>query len=157
MVCREKVQGKRCSKPHDTSLHFSGSHYCSANAVINVSINNRGELILLGIQKVRVKTANGDAWATVFYDSGSTLTLCLHKWARTSGLVGRPVQVFLCVLRGQYEAVDTMEYDLQLVDIHGDLHPVTAVGLDRLTRESPGGPLHLAMDQFPHIPPAELE
>ena len=50
-----------------------------------------------------------------------------------------------------------MEYDLQLVDIHGDLHPVTAVGLDRLTRESPGGPLHLAMDQFPHIPPAELE
>ena len=156
-VCKEKVNGQVCDRPHDTMLHHSKSNYCVSNAVINASINKQGEIILLGIQRVRVMVGDKETWAVVFYDSGSTLTLCLHKWARAQGLSGRPVTVYLCVLRGQYEAVQTMEYDFEMVDVHGGRHWVTAVGLDKLTKEAEGGNIKIAFDKFPGVNPEILE
>ena len=38
-----------------TICYNSRNRYCSANAIINVTVNSKGEMILLGIQKVEVK------------------------------------------------------------------------------------------------------
>ena len=61
------------------TLHDSKNEYCSANALVNASVNSRGQLILLGVQQVKVKLEEEDSEAVLFYDSGSTLTLCTHS------------------------------------------------------------------------------
>ena len=120
-------------------------------------MNAKGQMILLGIQKVEAKLGESEVPATLFYDGGSTLTLCLHSWAKKHGLQGRPVVVFLKVLGGEYQEKETLEYMFHLVGVDGKLFPVTAIGLDTITEENPGGDLTEAYETFPEIPRRQLE
>ena len=55
--CKEIVDGKRCKRGHDTSLHASGNKYCEAAMVVEqVQTAQAGELrILLAVQDVPVR------------------------------------------------------------------------------------------------------
>ena len=119
LICRKMDNGVQCNKPHHSGLHSSKSHYCSANVVVNASINDSGEIILLGMQQVQVKTDMGDGTAILFYDGGSTITLCRHDWARSHGLTGRPLRIYIKVLAQKYEAVVTVEYQFHILDTQG--------------------------------------
>merc|ERR1711867_48213 len=149
--CREKVGAGICGKQHLEMLHNSGSAYCKANALVNASVNERGELVLLGVQPIMVQGKSAQYSAILFHDSGSTLTLCRHGWAKRAGFVGRPVSIFLKVLTHSYERVDTMEYELELLSKDGDVVKVFAVGLDALTQEHPSGDLDAAYKLFPEV------
>ena len=125
--------------------------------MINVTVNAKNQMILLGIQRVVALTAGGDSPATLFYDGGSTLTICLHSWAKRNGLVGREVVIFLKVLGGEYQRKETLEYDIELEGVDGNTYTLTAIGLDTITEESPGGDLAAAYDTFPEVPRKHLE
>ena len=155
--CRQPVANGLCDRLHHVSLHDSKNQYCNANPVVNVSINSKGQMILLGVQQVHVETVEGDKTAILFYDSGSTLTLCTHSWARSKQLQGDPVTIYLKVLGGEYKAVDTCQYRFKVKGHQGEMYEVVAVGLDKLTREAPGGDLETAYSQFPDIPREQIQ
>ena len=71
----------------------------------------------------------------MFYDSGSTLTLCCHDWTRKAGYQGKPVSIYLKGLAQSYERVDTKEYEVVLLDTSGRELRVSAIGLDMLMQE----------------------
>ena len=156
-ICKVPVGSGVCDKPHNDLLHDSGSAYCDSNAVINVSITERGEIVLLGMQEIKVQAKRGRQEGILFYDSGSTLTLCRHEWAVKAGYKGTPISIFLKVLAQGYEQVDTMQYELELIDVNGNIKKVLAVGLDSLTQEAPGGDLRHAYEKFPDIDRKAIE
>ena len=120
-VCKEKVNGAPCGRPHLGMLHGSGSAYCNANAALNISVASSGAVVLLGVQEVRARGKEGELGAVLFFDSGSTLTLCRHGWAKAAGYVGRPVSLYMKVLSKGYESVDTVEYEVELVAKDGSV------------------------------------
>ena len=81
-ICKFKEGSQVCNGIHNEVLHGSKNTYCEGNSIVNMTTNERGELVLLGVQKVEVKGANGRSDGILFFDSGSTLTLCRHQWAR---------------------------------------------------------------------------
>ena len=87
-ICKVPEGNGVCDRAHNDLLHGSGSAYCESNAVINVSITERGEIVLLGVQRVEARCVEGRQDAIMFYDSGSTLTLCRHEWAKRAGYRG---------------------------------------------------------------------
>ena len=95
----------------------------------------KGELVLLGVQWVHVLSDKGTQTRVLFYDSGSTLTLCRHDWAQKAGYEGRPVSIYLKGLAQNYEKLDTKEYEIVLLDTAGRHLKVNAIGLDALTQE----------------------
>merc|ERR1711867_402982 len=131
-LCEVKVGSGVCDRPHLQILHESKNAYCHANSVVNASINERGDLVLLGVQKVKV-AGQQSGEGILFYDSGSTLTLCRHDWARRQGYVGRAVEIYLKVLTHQFEKVRTQEYEIRLLNTQGQEVVVFAIGLEALT------------------------
>merc|ERR1711867_189863 len=146
-----------CGRAHLEMLHASKNAYCNANNVVSVSVAESGDVVLLGVQEVEVRAAQGRKAGILFFDSGSTLTLCRHEWAREAGYVGRPISLFMKVLSKSYKEVKTLQYEVELLDKDGKLVKVWAVGLDRLTQEAPTGDLSSAYAQFPSIPREKLE
>merc|ERR1711867_29040 len=116
--------------------------------VLNVSVTSSGEVVLLGVQKVQVEGKEGRRPGILFFDSGSTLTLCRHQWAREAGYEGRDVSIFMRVLGRGYEEVHTQE---------DKVIKVWAIGLEQLTQEAPRGDLSTAYGKFPHVAREDLE
>ena len=154
-LCKAKVGAGLCNRPHLEMLHESKNAYCEANMAVNVTITERGDMVLLGVQKVKV-VGKSSKEGVLLYDSGSTLTLCRHEWATREGYVGRPVEIYLKVLAHQYEKVRTMEYKVTFLNTKGQRVVVLAIGLDSLTQEAPGGNLESAYSQFADIPRGEI-
>ena len=73
--------------------------------------------MLLGVQPVKYMTTQGKGEAVLFFDSGSTLTLCRHSWAREAGYVGRQILIYMKILTQEYQAVETMEYRIELLNV----------------------------------------
>ena len=57
-----------CDKPHLNMLHGSGNAYCQANHVLSASTTPKGELVLLGVQRVQVLSDKGVQTGVLFYD-----------------------------------------------------------------------------------------
>ena len=72
-------------------------------------------MVLLGVQEVSVQGSKGNRKAILFFDSGSTLTLCRHDWARSFGLMGRTLVIYMRFLTQEFEAVETLEYKVTLI------------------------------------------
>ena len=73
--------------------------------------------------------------ALLFFDTGATLSLVTHLWAKKCALNSRPCTVYLKVVNKACERVDTREYQFWLVDNNGSEYEVWAVGLDAITDE----------------------
>ena len=92
----------------------------------------------------------------LFFDSGSTLTLCRHAWARKLDCKHMTVSIYLKRLGQEYERVDTAEYKIVLLDTKNETVKLYAIRLDALTQEASGGDLSMAYQQFPKIPREDL-
>ena len=108
--CSVQESGVKCGKDHDTSLHGSGSQYCSSAGVrstvaTELSSDNGADMcapVLLEIQKVKLEVQGIPHEAVIFFDNGSTATLCTHRWAKAVGLQGKDVVYYLRVVGDQY-------------------------------------------------------
>ena len=116
-------------------------------------------MVLLSIELVKCRDEEGREYtAILFSDSGATITLCLHSWARRHHLTPRPTNVFLKVLRDEvFSAVDTAEYDIKLVGVDGVVREITAVGLGTLTEESGSTEITCLSQLFPDLHPQQLQ
>ena len=56
------------------------------------------------------------------------------------------------VVGKQYEAVETFEYEVELVKTDGCTVRLYAIGLDSITEEAPGGDLEIVYSRFPQVP-----
>ena len=66
-------------------------------------------------------------------DPGSDTGFIRNEFAEGIGLKGEPVTCFLKVVGNEYRTVPTMKYNITLEDRKGNLHLVTALGLDAIT------------------------
>ena len=142
-ACDVKVAGKACGKPHDQLLHGSGSKYCQAASLIAAACpaeslgcdHEHDGPVLLEVQTLFVGTPEQDSVTStnVFFDIGATVTLCTHDWAQRAKLRGSPTTLYLRVVGEDYQKVDTTKYSLCLTDCTGNVHHVTAHGMDLIT------------------------
>ena len=157
-ACLKEENGQACMRDHHSSLHGSRNKYCEAHATVNVSYRDGGEFVLLSIELVQCRDEQGKEFtAILFSDSGATITLCLHSWARRHNLRARPTSVYLRRLQEEmFSEVETAEYEFALKGVDGQDRTITAVGLGRLTEETGGGEITCLTQVFPELNPALL-
>ena len=69
----------------------------------------------------------------LFFDNGSTATLCTHSWAERAGLKGEDVMYYLRVVGDQYTEKHTKVYNFCLQDNSGETHAIRAYGMEVIT------------------------
>ena len=94
--CTALKSGKKCDKDHDTSLHGSGNKYCSTAGLMSATASNWKNKtceedegfspVLLEIQQVPLIVEGLVQETTLFFENGTTATICTHRWARSLGL-----------------------------------------------------------------------
>merc|ERR1711867_394232 len=84
--------------------------------------------VLLPIQGVQVLGERGQAQASLLWDTGATISLCTHEWARANGLEGSPTSVFLKVVNHEHEEVRTTVYQFKMLPRKGAPVQVKALG-----------------------------
>ena len=63
-----------------------------------------------GVRKTAVKPAS------VFWDNGSTVCLCTHRWAKARGFTGVPKPFFLKVVDKMHERVESRMDEFDVVE-----------------------------------------
>ena len=163
-LCTVLESGQKCDKGHDVSLHGSGSRYCSAASVIAVSNSqqrkeeeeDRFSPVLLEIQRVQLVVEGVVEETVLFFDNGSTVMLCTHRWAKKVGLRGEEVVYFLRVVGDQYAEKHTMMYSFTIEDNSGSRHKIHAYGMDVITEVERVPDLTDIKHLFPGVPDEAL-
>ena len=146
--CLEMEGGNRCGKDHDQLLHGSGSAYCSANGVSISSVspekdwskthgkghgNHPGATVLLEIQSVKLIVNKMVEQTIMFFDNGSTATICTHRWAKRAGIQGEQITYYMRVVGEDYTRKNTLLYKFTITDADGEDHQIEAFGIDTIT------------------------
>ena len=160
--CPELEGSSRCGKDHDRVLHGSGSAYCSAaglSVVCNDAVgtgvaqcSHSGSTVLLEIQLVNISVNETTIKTVMFFDNGSTATMCTHAWAKKTGLQGEEITYFMRVVGEEYVKRNTNLYALTVTDNNGEKHMLEAFGIDIITEVECLPDLSNLKHLFPGVP-----
>ena len=89
--------------------------------------------VLLEIQRVTLPVGGAKQETVLFFDNGSTATLCTHRWAKMAGLKVKKLTYYLRVVGDQYTVKQTKSYNFSIKDNDGEVHEVNAYGMDVIT------------------------
>ena len=162
--CSVPVGGKPCGRPHHPLLHGSSSVYCQAMTTTSSSSQAQpssqapsmpGAGSLFGLQEVPVASPCGTHTATALMleDSGSTDNFVTHELAARLSLPSTPTSLFIRVLDEQYREKPTMVYLIDVVDRHGAIHKIEAIGMNSITSVAACPEVHSLARLFPEAPP----
>ena len=79
-----------------------------------------------------VKTKRPNTQVNVLWDTGSTISMITFKKARELKLVGRNTKLSI-VKVGVNEEIDSCQYEVPLVNEHGEVETFYAYGIDRIS------------------------
>ena len=113
-----------------------------------------GEPVILDTQELIFRPGPGKPHGPghVFWDSGSTGSLCTHRWATERGLRSQPVTYYLQVVGQGASMKRTNKYFGELVDRQGGWHQVHFLGIETLTSCGELPDLRAVRHLFPNVP-----
>ena len=166
--CPEMESGKRCGRDHDQLLHGSGSAYCSANSISMSTkargsstcpemkdtnqCNHPGATVLLEMQTVDLLVNMNKVTTIMFFDNGSTATICTHSWAEQAGIEGEDITYHMRVVGEEYTRRNTKIYRFTIRDAEGQDHLIEAFGIDTITDVERVPDLSSLKHLFPGVP-----
>ena len=166
--CPEIEGGQRCGKDHYQLLHGSGSAYCSSASISISSISPKvkckevhetsqcshaSPTVLLEIQSVLLMINKKKEKTIMFFDNGSTATICTHAWAKKAGIQGKEITYYMQVVGEQYTKRNTLLYTFNMTDADGEDHEIEAFGIDTITEVDQVPDLSNLKHLFPGVPP----
>ena len=87
-------------------------------------------VVLLPIQEVQVQNQS----VQLFWDDGSTATLCTYRLASRLGLVGSPISYSMQTFDSRgWVMKQGQVYEIKLVSNSGEMHTITAYRVDSIT------------------------
>ena len=128
------ANGQRCNADHSYYLCGTTVEYCCLTKLTMYPGGDmpdpvQDEVVLLPIQEVRV----GSQKVLLFWDSGSTATLCTYQVAERLGLRGSPVTYSLQTVDSQGRVQkEGMVYTLTITTNEGVDHTVSAYGVESI-------------------------
>ena len=151
--CRVEEDGEKCKKWHDQMLHDSNNRYCEASAVMaDMCLGQTEETrVLLPVQEVEVRAGQGKAEGKALWDTGATICLVTHSWAKARGLRGQETSIFLKVVHHSHEEVKSLAYTFEMVDKTGARCAVKALGVDSISSEPDFQPTEEILEEFPEV------
>ena len=165
--CPETEGGRKCGKDHDQLLHGSGSAYCSSNSVTVSAISpevkspevtettqcsHASPTVLLEMQTVDLRVDKKKLKTIMFFDNGSTATICTHAWAKRAGIKGEEITYYMRVVGEQYTKRNTLLYTFTMSDADGEEHQIEAFGIDTITEVDRVPDLSNLKHLFPGVP-----
>ena len=69
----------------------------------------------------------------MFFDNGSTATICTHAWAKKAGIQGKEITYYMRVVGEQYTKRNTLLYTFNMNDADGEDHEIEAFGINTIT------------------------
>ena len=124
----------------------------SADAAGTSPCSHTRSTVLLEIQLVDLLVNNKKVNTVMFFDNGSTATMCTHAWAKKAGLQGEDVTYFMRVVGEEYVKRNTKMYTLTLTDNNGESHDLEAFGIDSITKVERLPDLSNLKHLFPGVP-----
>ena len=71
--------------------------------------------------------------SNIFWDGGSTLSFITTKRAKELKLKGEKIQLSLLTIGAQSQTVNSLIYEVNLIESSGKVHQVHAVGIDKIS------------------------
>ena len=147
-ICTEQIDAVQCRKDHSRLVCNSGIAYClSVSGVSNVDPSS-DESTISYLHDVKTETGE----ARVFWDTGSNRVLINDEFAEEHNLKKVPVTVVVNLATGTKKQMDTMMYELDLVDRENKKHTISGYGVPKIV--DPEDPVDgtQVRSLFPHIP-----
>ena len=122
------MNGEACGLKHSIWLHGSNNIQCNVVRTIQQAYNDPRTLLHI----VKHVFPNGES-TMLFMDNGSTGTFITHKLAQTLRLKRKNRTCWVETAGRDFEEMETCVYDLELNDIHGNIHTIELTGIEKIT------------------------
>ena len=134
-VCGKLLpNGQKCTADHSPYLCGTNVQYCCLTRLTlypgsAMPDPTNDPIVLLPIQEVQVQNQP----VQLFWDDGSTATLCTYSLASRLGLVGSPVSYSMqTVDSGGWVMKQGQVYEIKLVSNSGEVYTITAYGVESI-------------------------
>ena len=130
-TCRHKTQNGECGEAHNRAFHgltHAYLNYISVNACVHV--NSGGALVLMPMQEIIIRNY---VKTTIFFDSGSNVSLITHHLAWRLGLRGKPSQTWIRLAAEEPKLLETQLYTLTLQTNDGFQKKIIFIGVENIT------------------------
>ena len=120
-----------CPKLHHASLHIdevSGNSHSTHNTR-SVDLGK----VILPIMKI-VPQSKFVKSLSCLWDGGADISLITNTKARQMKLHGKPVILNMVTAGGQNSVVESMAYDLEILDKYQNIHTLNVFGIDSITK-----------------------
>jgi len=71
--------------------------------------------------------------SNIFWDGGSTLSFITNKRAKELRLKGEKIQLSILTIGAQTQMVESLIYEVTLIESNDRVHQVQAVGIDKIS------------------------
>merc|ERR1711867_53141 len=112
--------------------------------------------ILLPIQEVDVESEGKAVSGRALWDTGATICLVTHRWARAVGLRGEQASVFLKVVNHAHEELRSIAYDIPFKNRQGAVRTIKALGVDTISKDAPYQPTRDVLQAFPEVTASDI-
>lgn len=133
-----------CAVYHSRLLHANSG--MSANGCKATTDGEQSTLLL--IQKMKTNSNND---VTVFWDSGSSISLVRKDYAMRNNLSGFDVSYELVTLGNVRKLQNTVLFDVPIVDMYGNTHVIKAYGIEEICHGDENVDIRDVIDLFPDL------
>ena len=120
-----------CKDYHHSSLHGLEKSAFS-HSIHKDATGDRNWGVILPIMKVRVNSRS-HRHVSCLWDGGADISLITNSKARQLNLKGHSVKLYITTAGGHKSVIDSFAYNLELLDLQGNIHSLIAYGIDRIT------------------------
>ena len=137
--CRHKTGAGECGGKHGPWYHLGGVETATTGSIVGACGQDHDRMSgrkpgLYKVYSVPVLSIDGEEKAGTFLvDPGSDTNYICHDYVRRLGLQGVPYSCYLKVVDTEYVKKSSAKYKFDVMDRYGQVHHVSAVGLESIT------------------------
>ena len=119
--------GNGCDKFHHPSLHNRDERL----GVTDAGLNGRSKVLLL-IMTIAT-TSKRCKTISCLWDAGADISFITNSRAKQLNLRGKPTTLYVTTAGGQRHVIDSMTYNVEILDTFQNIHQLRVYGIDRIT------------------------
>ena len=138
--------GNGCDKFHHPSLHNRDERSGLTHIITDAGLNGQSKVLLpimtIATTSKRCKTISS------LWDAGADISFITNSRAKQLNLRGKPVTLYVTTAGGQRRVIDSMTYNVEILDTFQNIHQLRVYGIDRITGAIADLDLHPIMNRF---------
>ena len=133
-----------CGNGYD-KFHHPSLHNCDERSGVTRTITDAGLNGQIATTSKRCKTIS------CLWDAGADISFITNSRAQQLNLRGKPVTLYVTTAGGQRRVIDSMTYNVEILDTFQNIHQLRVYGIDRITGAIADLDLHPIVNRFNNV------